>query len=54
MPEFDGVKNFDREKNGLVPLRAEIWEKFVFVNLDPTAESLDKLFRRIAQASCAA
>jgi choline monooxygenase len=44
MPEFDGVKNFDREKNGLVPLRAELWEKFVFVNLDPAAESLASYF----------
>jgi phenylpropionate dioxygenase-like ring-hydroxylating dioxygenase large terminal subunit len=40
MPEFDGVKNFDREKNGLVPVKADIWEGFVFVNLDPQAMSL--------------
>src|SRR5262249_33428605 len=25
MPEFDGVKNFDRQQNGLVPVRAEVW-----------------------------
>ncbi len=40
MPEFDGVENFDRQKNGLVPLKADVWEKFVFVNLDPNAEPL--------------
>ncbi|MCU1295762.1 MAG: (2Fe-2S)-binding protein [Acidobacteriaceae bacterium] len=40
MPEFDGVKNFDRQQNGLVPVKADIWEKFVFVNLDPEAASL--------------
>ena len=40
MPEFDGVKDFDRQKNGLVPVRAEIWEKFVFINLDPQAAPL--------------
>lgn len=40
IPEFDGVKNFDRQENGLVPVKAEIWEKFVFVNLDPHAASL--------------
>jgi phenylpropionate dioxygenase-like ring-hydroxylating dioxygenase large terminal subunit len=40
MPEFDGVKDFDRQKNGLVPVRAEIWEKFVFINLDPQAATL--------------
>ena len=40
MPEFDGVKNFDRQQNGLVPVRVETWENFVFVNLDPHAASL--------------
>jgi choline monooxygenase len=40
MPEFDGVAGFDRQKNGLVPVRTETWEKFVFVNLDPGASSL--------------
>jgi choline monooxygenase len=40
MPEFDGVKNFERRENGLVPVKAEIWEAFVFVNLDPRAASL--------------
>ncbi len=52
MPEFDGVKNFDRQQNGLVPVRAEIWEKFVFVNLDPEAvplrDFLGGLVKRIA------
>ena len=40
MPEFDGVKNFERQQNGLVPVKAETWEKFVFVNLDAQALSL--------------
>ena len=40
MPEFEGVKNFDRQKNGLVPVKADIWESFVFVNLDPQAAPL--------------
>ena len=40
MPEFDGVKNFERQENGLVPVKAEIWEAFVFVNLSPKPESL--------------
>jgi choline monooxygenase len=40
MPEFDGVKNFDRQENGLVPVKVEIWESFVFVNLHPNAEPL--------------
>jgi choline monooxygenase len=40
MPEFEGVKNFDRQKNGLLPVKADIWESFVLVNLDPQAASL--------------
>jgi phenylpropionate dioxygenase-like ring-hydroxylating dioxygenase large terminal subunit len=52
MPEFDGVKNFERQENGLVPVRAETWEKFVFVNLDPQAvplrDFLGGLVKRVA------
>ena len=40
MPEFDGVNNFARSDNGLVPVKAEVWEAFVFVNLDPNARPL--------------
>jgi choline monooxygenase len=51
MPEFDGVKNFDRHQNGLVPVKVETWETFVFVNLDPEAaelrDFLDALVKRI-------
>ena len=39
-PEFEGVEHFDRGANGLVPLRVETWEKFVFVNLDERAPAL--------------
>jgi len=51
MPEFDGVKNFERQQNGLVPVKTDVWEKFVFVNLDPHAaplpEFLGGLIRRV-------
>jgi len=40
MPEFDGVKNFERKDNGLVPVKVDTWETLVFVNLDPAAGSL--------------
>jgi phenylpropionate dioxygenase-like ring-hydroxylating dioxygenase large terminal subunit len=40
MVEFDGVCNFDRAKNGLVPVRIDTWENFVFVNLDGRAAPL--------------
>ncbi len=40
MVEFDGVCNFARADNGLVPIRVDVWENFVFVNLDGRAASL--------------
>ncbi|MGA8405767.1 MAG: aromatic ring-hydroxylating dioxygenase subunit alpha [Candidatus Acidiferrales bacterium] len=42
MTEFEGVCNFDRAQNGLVPIRVETWENFVFVNLDAHAGSLQE------------
>jgi choline monooxygenase len=52
MPEFDGVLDFERQKNGLLPARAEAWENFVFVNLDLEAASLREflggLVKRVA------
>jgi choline monooxygenase len=41
MTEFEGVCDFDRSKNGLVPIRVETWESFIFVNLDPQAAPLE-------------
>jgi choline monooxygenase len=35
VPDFEGVENFDRKQNGLVPLSVGVWEKFIFVHLDP-------------------
>lgn len=37
VPEFDGVCQFDRTTNGLVPVRVETWEHFVLVSLDAAA-----------------
>jgi choline monooxygenase len=42
MVEFEGVCNFDRGKNGLVPVRLATWENFVFVNLDGHAAPLEE------------
>jgi len=39
-PEFAGVCNFDRAANGLVPVRVDVWEQFVFVTLDEHAPAL--------------
>jgi choline monooxygenase len=33
-PDFAGICDFDRTANGLLPLGAEIWEKWIFVCLD--------------------
>jgi choline monooxygenase len=52
MPEFEGVENFDRAQNGLVPIRVETWECFVFINLDnhaaPLTDFLGGLVQRVA------
>jgi choline monooxygenase len=40
MVEFDGVQNFERADNGLVQIRPDVWENFVFVNLDGKAAPL--------------
>jgi choline monooxygenase len=40
MVEFEGVCNFERRDNGLVPVRVDTWENFVFVNLDGNAAPL--------------
>ncbi len=48
MVEFDGVCSFDRAKNGLVPVRLDTWENFVFVNLDGRAMALRDYLGKIA------
>ena len=48
-PEFQGVCDFNRSKNGLVPVRVDSWEQFVFVNLDPQAPPLAEFLGALAQ-----
>jgi choline monooxygenase len=48
MTEFEGVCNFDRAQNGLVPVRVETWENFIFVNLDPHAAPLQEFLGALA------
>ena len=33
-PDVEGVEFFDRSTMGMVPLRLETWEQFIFVNFD--------------------
>jgi choline monooxygenase len=49
MPEFDGVQNFERQQNGLVPIHADTWEEFIFVNLDPHAVPLREFLGGLAK-----
>jgi choline monooxygenase len=41
-PDFNGVCNFDRGANGLVPVETSVWEKWVFVKLDVGSPSLEQ------------
>ncbi len=48
-PDFAGVCAFDRAANGLVPVRVETWESFVFVCLDPAAPPLTAFLAGLAE-----
>jgi choline monooxygenase len=48
-PEFNEVRNFDRAKNGLVPIRVDTWEQFVFVALDPATPPLGEFLGGLAE-----
>jgi phenylpropionate dioxygenase-like ring-hydroxylating dioxygenase large terminal subunit len=39
-PAMEKTQGFSRENYGLVPIRLETWEGFIFVTFDPNAESL--------------
>jgi choline monooxygenase len=39
-PQFGGARDFDRAKNGLVPLPTEVFAQWVFVRLSPNGPSL--------------
>ncbi len=41
-PEFSGVCDFDRSSTGLVPIDVDVWEKWVFVTLEPDGSSLPR------------
>jgi choline monooxygenase len=47
MVEFEGVCNFDRKDNGLVPVRVDTWENFVFMNLDGKAAPLNEFLGKV-------
>jgi choline monooxygenase len=48
-PDVEGVEFFDRSRMGMVPLRLETWEQFIFVNFDAQAEPLASFLGEIPQ-----
>ena len=49
MVEFDGVCNFNRADNGLVPVPLDSWENFIFVNLDGAARPLLEFLGKVPE-----
>ena len=49
MVEFEGVCNFERADNGLVPVRVDTWENFILVNLDGRAASLREFLGKVPE-----
>jgi len=47
MVEFEGVCNFNRADNGLVPVRLDAWENLLFVNLDGKAAPLPEFLGKV-------
>src|SRR5579864_2624739 len=50
-PEVAGMEFFDRSTMGMVPLRCETWEQFIFVNFDPDALPLSAFLENIPEAA---
>ena len=48
-PEIDGVEFFDRSEFGMVPLRLETWQQFIFVNFDADAPPLSTYLGNIPE-----
>jgi choline monooxygenase len=48
-PEIDGLEFFDRSTMGLVPLRCETWQQFIFVNFSHDGPSLAEYVGNIPQ-----
>src|ERR1017187_6585402 len=48
-PDVEGVEFFDRSTMGMVPLRVDTWEQFIFVNFDAQAEPLASYLGKIPE-----
>jgi choline monooxygenase len=49
MVEFEGVCNFNRSDNGLVPVRVDTWENFIFANLGGNAAPLRDFLGKVPE-----
>lgn len=49
VPEWDGVCDFDKSGNSLVPIRVEAWEQFVFVHLGEPKQTVREFFGPMAE-----
>ena len=50
-PEIDGVEFFDRSDFGMIPLRLETWQQFIFVNFAADAPPLSTYLGNIPEQS---
>jgi choline monooxygenase len=48
-PDVEAVEFFDRSTMGMVPLRVDTWEQFIFVNFDLQAEPLASYLGKIPE-----
>jgi choline monooxygenase len=48
-PDVEGVEFFDRSAMGMVSLRVDVWERFIFVNFDKDAPPLAAYLGQIPQ-----
>jgi choline monooxygenase len=49
VPDFDRVDLFDKRDYGLIPVRVDVWQGLIFVNLLPAPEPLSKFVEGIAE-----
>jgi len=49
MVEFEGVCNFNRADNGLIPVRLDAWENFLFVDLEGNAAPLQEFLGKVPE-----
>jgi choline monooxygenase len=51
-PEFDGVADFRREDNGLVPIKLDTWGHWVWVHFGPNPPPLNKFLAPLSEQDC--